>query len=223
MNFDYQSRLVYHVRGGSLLYGTWNENSDEDLRGIIIPPLSYFVGLDRFEQYQNNDGDEDFCYYDIRKFFKLALAGNPNVLELLWSNEVQTEYGRRIREMRRFFLSKAIVRPHIGMATAHLKKLDRQNPKNWKDAAHVIRVLSQCYELLTVQSIVFPRPDAEFLKEVRAGEWSWDYVKNMIDELLHTVRIAEEDCDLPKQPNRKLVGGMMGGLIIDYLRTNGEL
>ena len=222
MNFDNQSRLVYQVRGGSLLYGTWNEHSDEDLRGIIIPPLSYFMGLDKFEQYQSNEGDEDFCYYDIRKFFKLALDGNPNVLELLWSNEAQKEHGNRIREMRRFFLSKAIVRPHIGMSTAHYKRLER-GPINWKDAMHVIRVLSQCIDLLTMKQIIFPRPDAEFLKEVRAGEWSWDYVSTHINDLMDHVRDAEHDSDLPKTPNRRLVGSMMGGLIIDYLRQNGEL
>jgi len=83
---NWSEHIIFHFLAGSHLYGTANENSDEDHRGVIIPPIEYFYGLEKFEQWEGGDLYKDACFYDIRKFVKLAMNGNPNVIEYFWAD-----------------------------------------------------------------------------------------------------------------------------------------
>lgn len=44
------------VRAGSHAYGTNMPTSDLDVRGIMIPPSDYYLGMKRVEQYQEAGG-----------------------------------------------------------------------------------------------------------------------------------------------------------------------
>lgn len=221
MNFDWEARLIYKVRSGSHLYGTNHEGSDEDFRGIIIPPASYFLGLDTFEQYEG-EPDEDICYYDIRKFIRLALAGNPNVIEILWSEEPQdNKWGNGLRGLRGLFTTKALVKPHIGMAVGNMKRF-KQTGK-FKLAAHAIRVLEQGRDLLLHGYCDFPRANAVFLREVIRGEWTQDSLCRKIEDRIEALRQVEAESNMADQPDRKMIGGLIQELIINYLKAQGEL
>lgn len=231
MNFDLDSHLVLQVVSGSHAYGTANKDSDVDLRGIIIPPEEYFFGLRGFEQYEAAEGD--VCYYDIRKFFKLAVQGNPNVLEILWAPRMRVfkPFAHTILDMRPQVLSKYLVRHHVGMATQHLARLKEPGRKcgisgkkaiekhgyNTKDAAHVIRVLTQCIELLRDRKITFPRPDAVRLNVIRAGGWPLEMVQMEADRLLGLVREEEATSALPEKPDQDLVSTNLCHLIHGWL------
>ncbi|MDE5952281.1 MAG: nucleotidyltransferase domain-containing protein, partial [Acetatifactor sp.] len=45
-------RIMLLGLGGSHAYGTNNENSDIDFRGVILPLPSDLLGLTEFEQYE---------------------------------------------------------------------------------------------------------------------------------------------------------------------------
>ena len=79
-----KDNTVLLVRHGSHAYGTNTPSSDEDFKGIAIPPQNYFFGsLHRFEQAELKAPDPDAVIYDIRKFFMLAADCNPNIIEVL--------------------------------------------------------------------------------------------------------------------------------------------
>lgn len=68
---------------------------DLDLMGICVEPPAEVLGLGDFEQYEYRDrrvnersreGDTDLVVYGFRKWVRLAAAGNPTVLMLLFSN-----------------------------------------------------------------------------------------------------------------------------------------
>jgi hypothetical protein len=106
--------------GGSTAYGTRTENSDNDYRGITIPPLPYFYGLDHFETYDPNKEKkpeidiivpkEDIVVYSLKKYAQLAIQNNPNVLEILFTKPehflIWTDYGAELIKIRHQFLSK---------------------------------------------------------------------------------------------------------------------
>ncbi len=46
------SRMILLGLGGSHAYGTCNENSDVDFRGVTLSMPSDLLGLTRFEQYE---------------------------------------------------------------------------------------------------------------------------------------------------------------------------
>ena len=68
---------------GSRAFGTAGPNSDLDVRGVCIPPARYLLGLSGFEQYEDRTGE--VVIYGLAKFARLALANNPNMLDILWA------------------------------------------------------------------------------------------------------------------------------------------
>lgn len=111
---------------GSHAYGLATETSDVDIKGIAIPPRQYFTGfMHRFEQAESKD--PDMVVYDIRKFFALAADCNPNIIEVLWTDDADiisiNQYGEHIRHFKTLFLSKKAKYTFSGYAIAQLKRI----------------------------------------------------------------------------------------------------
>jgi predicted nucleotidyltransferase len=88
---------IFVTRHGSHAYGTNIEGSDEDFKGICIAPMYYRLGnLHSFEQKDKGFGDSDACIYDVKKFFKLATDCNPNIIEVLHTDESDWIYPDRL-------------------------------------------------------------------------------------------------------------------------------
>ena len=83
-------RIMLLGLGGSYAYGTNNENSDIDFRGVTLQMPSDLLGLTDFEQYE--DGKTDTVIYGFNKLVRLLLECNPNTCEML------EEYERRLDE-----------------------------------------------------------------------------------------------------------------------------
>ena len=81
------NRIILLGLGGSYAYGTNNENSDIDFRGITLNLPSDLLGLTEFEQYEDNDTDT--VIYSFNKMVKLLLDCNPNTCEILGLDEEQ--------------------------------------------------------------------------------------------------------------------------------------
>lgn len=95
---DLEKNKILHVVVGSNLYGTNTPDSDEDYSGVFIAPKRYYLGLDKVEEVDcsftskrddgKNDTDAvDFKLYELRKFMKLCMENNPNILEHLFVPE----------------------------------------------------------------------------------------------------------------------------------------
>lgn len=223
LEFDLDSHLVLKTRGGSHAYGTATEDSDEDFRGVIIPPENYFTGLKVFREFEPDpDGPcGDVVYQDIRKFLRLAMDGNPSVLEVFHAPRIRVAipFGNSVLAMWPNVLSKKIVKAHLGMAKAHVQRIEHPNRKcgekgkkaiedhgyNTKDACHVIRVLEQCIEILTNKTITLPRQNADILLAIRRGEWSVEKFNEVSNSLISVIEALEQKTDLPKLPDFDLV------------------
>ena len=118
-------RIILLGLGGSYAYGTDNENSDIDFRGITLHLSSDLLGLTEFEQYE--DDATDTVIYAFRKMVKLLLDCNPNTIELLGLDEdqylIRTELGGELLDHRELFLSKRAAKSFGGYAGAQLRRL----------------------------------------------------------------------------------------------------
>ena len=120
------------VRAGSHAYGTNTPTSDLDVRGIMIPPSDYYLGMKRVEQYQEaGNGTEtkpDLVVYELRKYLNLAADANPNILELLFCDDSDvlklSPTGAKLRASRHLFLSKKARHTFSGYAMSQLKKIE---------------------------------------------------------------------------------------------------
>ena len=122
-NADLRS-CIYLVVSGSYGYGTNNDTSDIDLRGVLIEQPKYLYGLQGYEQFE--DQPTDTVIYGLRKFVSLCVAANPNALELLGVDEdcivLITGTGRALRENANLFLSQRAVSSFGNYATAQLRR-----------------------------------------------------------------------------------------------------
>ena len=73
-----KENIIFLTVGGSYAYGTNNENSDLDIRGVTLNSKQALIGIgDNFEQF--NDSITDTTIYSFNKMIKLLLNTNPNV------------------------------------------------------------------------------------------------------------------------------------------------
>lgn len=110
---------------GSYSYGTNNENSDIDVRGVTLNMKSDLIGLSDYEQYV--DDNTDSVIYTFNKMITLLLSCNPNTVELLGLNKDHylylNEIGQSLIDNTKLFLSKRAIQSFGGYADAQLRRL----------------------------------------------------------------------------------------------------
>jgi uncharacterized protein len=125
----WEENLILKTLSGSRAHGLAREGSDTDTRGVCIPPAKFLIGLSRFEQHESDGGDH--VTYSLTKFVRLALQGNPNIMESLFAHEDDILFigdaGRQLIEARECFLSKQIGRRFRGYAIDQLKRMERHH------------------------------------------------------------------------------------------------
>ncbi|MDY7013528.1 MAG: nucleotidyltransferase domain-containing protein [Cyanobacteriota bacterium] len=132
---EIENRTILLALTGSRGYGLATEQSDYDYRGVFIATKPYYLGLKEIEQkdsgWMEEEGKFDFlsrdtAIYELRKFLKLSVDNNPNLLELLWFKDYVhlTEAGKVLRQQRQMFLSQRVKHTYTGYGYAQIKKLE---------------------------------------------------------------------------------------------------
>ena len=66
--------------------------------------------------------------HGLAKFVRLALANNPNMLDILWADETDVlfvdGYGEALRAARNLFLSRKVAQTYAGYADDQLKRME---------------------------------------------------------------------------------------------------
>lgn len=229
-------KLLFSARTGSYLYGTNVPTSDVDTRGVFVPTKEYYLGFLMVVE-QVEDKKTDTVYYDLKKFLKLALNNNPTMLEMLFVPHYNVLYFMpewyRITSYREKFLSKKVKHTFLGYAHAQFQKMTASGKgKNvtrqtlmdefgydTKFAMHVVRLLKEGEELLTTGHLTFPRPEAEFLREVRAGKYTLDEMKDLVKDMESKFDDLEKKSPLPHYPDKEFVDGLCVELVENLLLT----
>jgi predicted nucleotidyltransferase len=123
-----KDRTLVLMKNGSHAYGTNGPGSDIDIKGVAVQPRSYDFGfIDSFEQANSGFGEYDCCIYELRKFMKLATDCNPNIIELVWTDENDLIYvtpaWEKLYNVRHLFLSQNAKYRFSGYAMAQLKRI----------------------------------------------------------------------------------------------------
>ena len=124
---------------GSTVHGVTVESADDrDEMGICIEPPEYVAGLRLFQQWvyrtqpegtRSGPGDIDRTVFSLRKWCRLALAGNPTVMLLLHVPDEQCsvleEPGRVLRANTHWFASRRAGRAYPRLHGAAARPHDR--------------------------------------------------------------------------------------------------
>jgi len=125
----WESNLIYRVRSGSRAYGLDRPDSDEDTRGVCIPPIPYLLGLRTFEQHE--DETHNHTVFALAKFVRLALDANPNIIETLYTDPEHllyiNRYGEQLVAARGRLLSRRVGERFSGYAIDQLQRMERHH------------------------------------------------------------------------------------------------
>lgn len=159
------NRIILMGLGGSYAYGTNNENSDIDFRGITLNLPSDILGLTEFEQYV--DEGTDTVIYSFNKMVKLLLECNPNTIELLGLDDdqylIKTELGQELLDNRFIFLSKRAAKSFGGYASAQLRRMQnaiaRDSMSKEEREQHIYNSVKNALEDFSRRHEVFKKGD----------------------------------------------------------------
>ncbi|RZQ61784.1 DNA polymerase beta superfamily protein [Amycolatopsis suaedae] len=221
---------ILRCQVGSGLHGTAVKGQDDrDEMGICVEPPEYVAGLRRFEQYiyrtqpegvRSGPGDLDLIVYSLRKWMRLALAGNPTVLLPLFVPEHEIvsidDTGRDLRANADMVLSRQAGRRFIGYLRAQRARMlglrgKRTNrPElvelygfDTKFAMHMVRLGVQGVELLETGRISLPvaQPWLSWLIDLRQGRHTRDEALEAAEELENRLEKLLDTSPLPERPD----------------------
>jgi predicted nucleotidyltransferase len=257
-----EAGIILRAQVGSGVHGTSITGQDDrDEMGICLEPSEFVTGLAQvpsgvdaattvpFEQYQRHTvwdqpgglanrsgaGDLDVVIYSARKWCRLASAGNPTVLllmfvpdsEVVYRNEVGAEL---VDNAHRFVSRRAADRflgylqsqktAMTGQVGAHTNRpeLIAVHGYDTKYAMHALRLGLQGVELLTTGRITLPVPDAdlEYLRAIRRGEVELDEVVAAVTAREEQLSRLRSSSSLPSEPDRQWIDHWLHRSHLDY-------
>lgn len=94
-----------------------------------MPPKEFLLGLSSFEQWESEGGDH--VIFSLQKFVRLALDGNPNIIETLYTRESDHLFvhplAQDLLEQRDMFLSQKVGFKFGRYAIHQLQKIERHH------------------------------------------------------------------------------------------------
>lgn len=230
---------ILRAEVGSRLYGTnLDGGGDRDELGICIEPIEMAVGFSEFEQFvfrtaeeregkheaRSISGDLDLTIYSLRKFLRLALSGNPTIIQLLFVAKDKwvsgTKYGSELQELAPYIVARSSGKAFLGYLQAQRMRFTGEKGGSHgavhsedqakfgydsKYAMHMLRLGFQGVELLTTGRLTFPVPEREFLLNVRRGKSNSNEILTRTGELEREIKSLLDSAPLPEVPDRMRV------------------
>jgi predicted nucleotidyltransferase len=225
------------IRGlvGSTIHGLMLEGQDDrDEMAVTIEPPEAVLGLVGFEHWvyrtkpegvRSGPGDLDLTTYSLRKYARLAVAGNPTILLLLFVPRehlvTQTPLGEQLQQLAPAFASRRAVVKFLGYMNNQRERLGgtrgqmRVNRPELIDAhgwdvkygMHALRLAYQGLEYAESGRLTLPMPEPARSRvfAVRRGGVSRDEVLEEISELEVRTKRAMELSELPDRPDMAVI------------------
>jgi uncharacterized protein len=203
----------------------------------------------RFEQYERHTawdrpgglanrsgaGDLDVVIYSARKWARLALAGNPTVLLVLFVPDhdvvFRNQAGAELTDNAHRFVSRLAAARFLGYlhsqraamtggpgAHTNRPELITVHGYDTKYAMHALRLGLQGIELLTTGRITLPVPEPHrsYLRAIRHGEVPLAEVVDAVAAAETRIARLRDDSNMPAEPDRRWVDEWLHRRHLDY-------
>jgi predicted nucleotidyltransferase len=228
---------ILRVPAGSNLHGlSLPGKDDQDEVGICVEDIDAAVGFSEFEQYiyrtaaeregrhdaPSQHGDLDLTIFSLRKFLRLAMQGNPQILQCLFvPSELcirRDSIGAELQRMAPLIVSRQAGNRYLGYLEAQRQRLlgERGQKKvnrpeleaqfgfDTKYAMHILRLGFQGVELMTTGKLTLPMAEADraFAYATRLGQVPLQDVLTRAGELERQIKDLLLDAPIPAAPAR---------------------
>jgi len=236
-SFNLRSHLVLAARRGSEAHGTYippedaTGVDDRDVLGIVVSPLDHYMGVRNDwskAEAQSIKGPWDVVLYDARKYVRLLMAQNPNILMSLWCEPEDylyiSEFGRALLGMREHFKGRHAFHDacvgyargqlykmtHGSLGTGYMgekrKALVEQFGYDCKNAAHLLRLLYMGAEFHKEGVLHVRRTwDRERLIDIKRGKHTLQEVSKMAEDAFREANAAYAESVLPEKVDTDLI------------------
>jgi predicted nucleotidyltransferase len=140
--------LLFATISGAHLYGFPSPDSDYDLRGVHVLPLSSVIGLEVSGETLEQSGFEDdleldLVTHDVKKFMNLMLKKNGYVLEQLYSPLIVRTgpAHEELKEIGKSCITKHHSFHYLGFSRTQWNLFRKEDPPRVKPLLYVYRVL----------------------------------------------------------------------------------
>ena len=148
-------RPLFATVSGAHLYGFASPDSDVDLRGAYILPVSSVIGLSSPEEtvtrtFEHAGREIDLVAHDVKKFLLMMMNKNGYVLEQLYSPLV-VQGGAAFEELRTLgqgCITRQLYHHYDGFARNELGRYEAESSRRVKTLLYVYRVLMTGIHLL---------------------------------------------------------------------------
>lgn len=91
---------------------------------------------------------------------------------------------------------------------------------DWKALSHAIRVGEEGIELFETHRIIFPRPNAVYLRDIKLGKYSYKEIAEKIEDLFIKVEEASIKSTLPDSVNKNWIDNFIIKVYSDEVKRN---
>ncbi len=246
---------ILRVPAGSTLHGLNVPGTDDsDEVGICIEDLTDAIGFSAFEQFiyrtaaeregrhdaPSQAGDTDLTIYSLRKFLRLAMQGNPQMIQTLFvphALHLQCDVlGHKLQELAPLIVSRHAGHRYLGYLEAQRQRLlgERGQKKvnrpeleakfghDSKYLMHVLRLGFQGVELMSTGRLTLPmaEQDRAFVYAARLGEVSLQAGLTKTGELERQIKDLLDDAPIPAEPARAELEAWMTRQYLETWKAN---
>jgi predicted nucleotidyltransferase len=236
-SFPLRDHLVLASRRGSEAHGTYvppedaTGIDDRDVLGIVVPPFDYYVGVRgdwSKAEAQSIKGPWDVVLYDARKYVRLLMVQNPNILASLWCEPEDylyvSDFGRALLDMREhlkgrhdfhaacvgYAQGQLYKMTHGSLGTGYMgekrKALVERFGYDCKNAAHLLRLLHMGTEFHKEGVLHVRRTwDREMLIDIKRGKYTLEAVSKLAEDAFHEANAAYAESVLPETVDTDLI------------------
>ena len=156
------------LQGSRMLGMQVSKDADYDYRGIYVAKNKELLSLNKPKEHyiggSSKDGEMDYAIYEVEKFIRLALKGNPSILHIFFvpKYNIKTDIGDYLVKYRDVFLGSKRIRAAFGgyalSQILYLKKSGRFKKcrQREKHIRHCFRLFDCGAELLKTGRMTFP-------------------------------------------------------------------
>lgn len=234
---------ILRVIVGSGAHGMAIEGHDDnDEMGVYVQDATQVLGLAATEEHyvsrtqpegvRSGPGDTDLVIYALRKFIRLAAAGNPTILIPFWSPDSDllliTPLGCQLRDLGRAqFATRHAGHRFLGYLDGQRDRLTGRGRQSHvpnrpelvaahgydtKYASHALRLGLQAIELVTTGQLSLPMSaeDLEPCMEIKRGQVGYAEALRRIDAAgSHLAELLDGDLAVRDEPDMDVVNAWL--------------
>lgn len=95
-------------------------------------------------------------------------------------------------------------------------ELERKFGYDCKHAAHLVRLIRMCREILETGQVIVKRPDADQIKAIRAGAWTYEKICEYAETEDKALQLVAAKSKLPSAPDMKRIHELVFSMVMRY-------